>query len=226
MGKSVMTGTSLPIVIILVYIFIPTIQGQCCKMKMSDGKMYNYVKMGETSDFGCMDKCIYKQSSSPGIDYCFKSGGDTMVQCMDDQGNTDSPDQEDPAQSPTTSAKPADEETKPAPEPPGSEPTKPMTGRSCPSRILMSQCEVNCDNYVKEGKCGFTSTYNLVIGSNDPSERKYSWSQFEGSKGDSCSLRCPLDNNLKMTSTCDLIEGKMQWSLPKRYRTNVVTHQQ
>merc|ERR1712142_737545 len=207
MGKSVMAGT-LGTIIALVYIFIQPIKSECCKMKMAGGKTYKYEKMGDTSAFDCMDKCIYSESGSSGIDYCFKEGGDTMVQCMDmdNQGNTDKPQEEEGSE--TTSS------------------SEPMQGRTCPSRTMISRCDINCCRTTTSG--GSTSldcspdpsltcpNGDIINNYNSQGEIKYTttWKIKEGSKGDTCKLKCP-DEPLDVTATCDLIGGKMQWKMPK-----------
>merc|ERR1712142_49498 len=216
----VMAGT-LVTIIALVYIFIQPIKSECCKMKMAGGKTYKYEKMGDTSDFGCMDKCIYSESGNSGIDYCFKEGGDTMVQCMDmdNQGNTDKPQGEEGSL------------TKPMPKPTGSETTsssEPMQGRTCPSRTMISRCNINCCKTTTTGggtstTCGpdpsktcpnadLTNTWSVISGAN--SIFAITWKIKEGSKGDTCKLKCP-NEPLDVTATCDLIGGKMQWTMPK-----------
>ena len=66
-------------------------------MKKADGKTYKYEKKGDTAAFDCMDRCIYSENGNPGIEYCFKSGGNTIVECMDmdNQGNTAKPQEEE-----------------------------------------------------------------------------------------------------------------------------------
>merc|ERR1712142_78139 len=83
-------------------------------------------------------------------------------------------------------------------------PTKP----SCPSRILLSNCNINCHND-NDKKCG---RFGVTIHNQNSIQ---TWTMFEGSEKDSCSLKCQSE---KVTSTCDLIDGKMQWSLPKKIK--------
>merc|ERR1712142_798596 len=223
----VMAGT-LVTIIALVYIFIQPIKSECCKMKMAGGKTYKFEKMGDTSDFDCMDKCIYSESGSSGIDYCFKEGGDTMVQCMDmdNQGNTDKPQEEEEGPTPTSPTKPPGSETKPAPKPPGSDPpstSAPTTGRTCPKMFLMHKCKVNCGNgevSPESGrKCPFQdgdldySGRSIINGVT--TDASSSLLMREGSKDDACKLKCADENNLEVTTRCDLIEGKMQWTVPE-----------
>ena len=46
----------------------------CCLKKTVGGEAYTFTKTGETSEYGCMDACIYSKDGMPGSLFCFMAG--------------------------------------------------------------------------------------------------------------------------------------------------------
>jgi len=52
----------------------------CCSVKTVGGVVYSLLGVEDTSDYDCLDNCVYTIKDSPGDKICFKAG-DTMATC-------------------------------------------------------------------------------------------------------------------------------------------------
>lgn len=57
--------------------------GKCCSEKMVGEFQYRFIKEESTSDYGCLNDCVYEKVGVPGSKFCFKKG-DKEVVCGDD----------------------------------------------------------------------------------------------------------------------------------------------
>jgi len=53
----------------------------CCSVKNVGGVVYSLLSVEDTSDYDCLDNCVYTIKDSPGEKICFKAG-DTMATCV------------------------------------------------------------------------------------------------------------------------------------------------
>ena len=53
----------------------------CCSVKNVGGVIYSLLSVEDTSDYDCLDNCVYTIKDSPGEKICFKAG-DTMATCV------------------------------------------------------------------------------------------------------------------------------------------------
>ena len=54
--------------------------GGCCSVKTVGGVVYSLLGVEDTSDYECLDNCVYTIKDSPGDKICFKAG-DIMATC-------------------------------------------------------------------------------------------------------------------------------------------------
>ena len=53
----------------------------CCTVKKAGGVVYEFLTVGDTSSYDCLDNCIYTIKDSPGTQICFQAG-DTESTCI------------------------------------------------------------------------------------------------------------------------------------------------
>jgi len=58
---------------------------ECCQEKQVGDTIYNLMAVGDTSKYGCLNGCIYRDRNQPGKKFCFKDGP-LQAQCKRDMG--------------------------------------------------------------------------------------------------------------------------------------------
>ena len=56
--------------------------GPCCPTKTMNGDSFTLTSLEDTTDYGCLDQCVYHKDGEPGDNkYCF-AHGEEEVECQ------------------------------------------------------------------------------------------------------------------------------------------------
>merc|ERR1712179_461430 len=204
------------ILVVVGYTEGASIPGECCKEKMVGGVSYVLVEETDTGRYGCHSNCVFEKVDSPGSRFCFKEG-DLEVVCEDDDNGGVGPPGPSPSPVPVPGPSPAPTPVpvpgpspSPAPTPVPAPGSSPAPGRTCPRRILVENCDINCEKHTTECT-GEKAEFQDML---QYSSNVTTWTLFEGSEGATCRLNCP-DAGVDETTTCSWNGQEMEWYLPE-----------